>query len=287
MATCTQCSSQLAANDWFCNHCGQERPDCPECGAEMTEYKCKVCDLPRQAPCMECGLMISATKTTCPECGHDEAKNVKESSASARNKSLATVGIGVVILLVAHVIVPGPDVLGVLVGLLFAVPFLILGGVFTLLFGIGGAKTKDDDNYEEFSAADISKGVEKNKSKAWREKESREAQEAMQALGEVASSAADAYTERKQKKQKDKQLKEQQKMLEKKEREKQNIQNKAEKERKEKQKLKENPSLPSQCPRCGADWSGGLLSSPNVETYSNGRKASCTECTNTELLFRE
>ena len=196
--------------------------------------------------------------------------------------------------LVASVI-PGPGAIGGGLGFLMGSPlFMIAFGKYKKYKGL-------KEQQDEVNPIDISKGVEQNKSKEWRDMEREKKMElikagaeAAPAIGKAVSSGAQAVSSIAEKKTKDKEVK-QWKETAKEEREARqeakdiaaNAREEAQEAKQEKEEMRQSPNLPSKCPKCGTSWSGGLLGSGNVETYSNGRKASCTECRHTEILYRE
>lgn len=191
---CQRCGTSLAADDWFCSHCGKERPQCPDCGAEMDDQKCKNCGTPRQAPCGNCGLLIDATLTECPNCGYNESEEVSGTSAGRKKKALALAGAGVVAFFLVGAVVPGPDIIGTVLGAIVALPLLSWGGLIAFYYSRKESKATD------LVAASLKKGREQNKSKAWREKEKEQRKQAMEAVGNVASAAGEAassYAEKK------------------------------------------------------------------------------------------
>jgi hypothetical protein len=254
---------------------------CPDCGAEMDDEKCKNCGLARQAPCGECGLMISAAREECPHCGYNESEEVATKSQGRKKKALGLGGVGVLSFFVVGSLIPGPDIIGTAVGALVALPFVSWGGLIAFYYN------RKESNAVDRTAASLSKGREQNKTKAWREKEREQRQKALEATADVAGAVGEAASSYAEKKKKDEQVKELSSQLEKTAEYAEQKDAEARKAKQEKQELKQNPDLPSKCPRCGTSWSGGLLGSGNVERFSNGRKASCTECSHTELLFRE
>lgn len=269
---CQRCGTQVGATEWFCSFCGKERPMCPDCGAEMDEEQCKNCGTPRQAPCGNCGLMIAGTAEECPNCNHRPSDDVAEKSSGRKKKALAFGGVGILGYFIVSSIVPGPSIIGSAAGVLVAIPFISWGGMLAFYYN------RKESKAEHLTAADLSKGREQNKTKEWRDMEREQRKQMLQAGAKVAGAAGEAassYAEKKKKDQENEQLKEQLN-------ETAEYAQSVEQENKE---LKESPDLPSQCPKCGADWTGGLLSSPNVEEFDNGNKASCTECRNTEYLF--
>jgi hypothetical protein len=254
---------------------------CPDCGAEMDGEQCKNCGKPRQAPCGECGLMIPATAEVCPNCNYNESAEVSEKSAGRKKKALALGGVGVVLFFVVGSVIPGPDILGTAVGALVALPFVSWGGLIAFYYNRKETKAQD------LSAADLSKGREQNKTREWREKEREQRKEMLQAGAQVASAAGEAASSYAEKKKKDKQVEQLSDQLDETVEYAQEVEQERNQAVQEKEQMKQSPDLPSSCPRCGASWSGGLISSGNVERFSNGRKARCTECGRTELLFRE
>jgi len=225
--------------------------------------------------------MITATAMECPHCGYNESAEVAEKSMDRKKKALGLGGAGIFAFFVVGSVVPGPSIIGTLVGGLVALPLISWGVLIAFYY------QRKESNAQTRTASDLSKGREQNKTKEWREKERQERQQALEATAEIASAAGEAASSYADKKKKDKQVQELSSQLEETAEYAQQKGREAQQAKREKQKLKESPDLPSKCPRCGTSWSGGLLGSGNVERFSNGRKASCTECPNTELLFRE
>jgi hypothetical protein len=278
---CQRCGSKVTSDQWFCTYCGKERPQCPSCGAEMDEEQCKNCETPRKAPCGECGLMISASKEECPHCGYNRSEEVGQKSEGRKKKALALGGGGVVAFFVVSGMVPGPSIIGQAVGALAALPLLSWGGLTAFYYSRKETKAQD------MTAAELSKGREQNKTKEWRAKEREQRKKALEATASVAGAAGKAASSYMDKKKKDEQVDELSSQLEETAEYAQQKETEAQKAKQEKKKMKQSPDLPSKCPRCGTSWTGGIIGSGNVERFSNGRKASCTECSHTELLFRE
>jgi hypothetical protein len=269
---CQRCGTDV--EEWFCSYCGKERPMCPDCGAEMDDKQCKNCGEPRQAPCGECGLMIPATDQVCPHCEYNESSEVSEKSSGRKRKALGLNGVGIALFFIVGSMIPGPNIIGTIVGAIIALP-PVSWGLLTAFY-----YSRKETKAQSLTAADVSKGREQNKTKEWREKEREKRKQMLQAGAQVASAAGEAASSYVEDKEKDRKINK--------------LSNEKEKERKEKEQakeenkeLKKSPDLPSSCPRCGASWSGGILGGGNVERYSNGRKASCTECAHKELLFKK
>lgn len=225
--------------------------------------------------------MISATKEECPHCGYNKSNQVSEKSEGRKKKALALGGGGIVAYFVVSGIVPGPSIIGTAVGALAALPLLSWGGLTAFYY------SRKESKAEDMTAADLSKGREQNKTKEWRAKEREQRKKALEATASVAGAAGEAASSYMDKKKKDEQVEQLSSQLEETAEYAQQKETEAEKAKQEKEEMKRSPDLPSNCPRCGASWSGGLISSGNVQRFSNGRKASCTECSHTELLFRE
>lgn len=278
---CQRCGSQVAANDWFCSFCGKERPMCPDCGAEMDDEKCKNCSTPRQAPCGNCGLMIDGTIEECPNCGYNEAEEVRDKSSGRKKKALAFGGVGVVAYFVVSSVIPGPSIIGSVVGASTAFPFILWGGLTAFYYN------RKESKSEQRNAADLSKGREQNKTKEWREmeKEQRKAMlnaaaEGVSAVGEAASS----YADKKKKDQEVEQLKGQNKQLE----ESLNdtveyAQSKEQEARAANDKVEQiqnsQVDVPKKCPFCGAKWSAGWGS--GSYTKLGPETFQCTSCDHT------
>jgi len=225
--------------------------------------------------------MISAAKEECPHCGYNKAEEVSEKSEGRKKKALALGGGGIVAFFVVSGMVPGPSIIGQAVGALAALPLLSWGGLTAFYYSRKETKAQD------MTAADLSKGREQNKTKEWREKEREQRKKALEATASVAGAAGEAASSYMDKKKKDEQVEQLSSQLEETAEYAQQKETEAQKAKKEKQKMNQNPDLPSKCPRCGTSWSGGLIGSGNVERFNNGRKASCTKCSHTELLFRD
>lgn len=291
---CQRCGTQVAANEWFCSFCGKERPMCPDCGAEMDDEQCKNCATPRQAPCGDCGLMIKGTAKECPNCGYNEAENVKQKSSGRKKKALAFAGIGVVAFFVISSVVPGPSILGASFGGLAALPFISYGGMIAFYYN------RKESKSEERTAADLSKGREQNKTKEWREMEQEQRKEMLKTAAQglsAAGEAAQAYGKKKEKEQKEQKLDEridqankeltkaQQKQQEAAQ-EKQIAQQQQQEAEQRKQEIENSVAdVPKACPRCNVKWrsSGGMLSSQNFEELGPG-SFQCLECGETANL---
>jgi len=277
---CQQCGAEVAANDWFCSFCGQERPMCPDCGAEMDDEKCKNCGTPRQAPCTHCGLMIEATLSECPNCEHNEKERVKEKNASSKRKAATVAGFGGLLFIGIAAVTPGPSIIGVILGGIVSVPIIGYAGLTALVYA------NRESNADDHTVVDLSKGREQNKTKQWREMKREERMRLLESGAQAVAGVGEtyaSYAENKQYKQeRDEAVDVANQAIEAANDESQ----KRQAIEQENQELKSEPTLPDHCPRCGTDWSGGVFGSKNVERFSNGRKASCTECTKEVLLFR-
>lgn len=188
--TCERCGTDIPQSDWYCNHCGKERPRCPDCGAEMDETRCKSCGTIRQVPCKECGLMIDATAATCSNCGYNPIKEYQEKQESKMKQYLIVGGLGVVGFFVISGIIPGPAIIGTSLGVLIGGPIVVIAGA-----GALNAKRKEG-KADEKTAGNIKKGRGQNKSKAWREKEKEEREAAMEMAAkgiDAMSDAADSW----------------------------------------------------------------------------------------------
>lgn len=197
---CGRCGTQIVDNDWFCSHCGKERPRCPDCGAEMDGTSCNNCETVRQAPCDECGLLIDVTAAECQHCEYDavqeEVERLQEKKAkneSKFKKYLVGVGLGIFTFYFVNAIIPGPDIIGTALGVL-------IGGPIVSFAAIGALNSKRKQNKqhsaEDAVAANIKKGRKQNKSKAYRqkEKEQREAALNVAAKGlDAVGSAAESW----------------------------------------------------------------------------------------------
>lgn len=190
--SCERCGSDILQNDWYCNHCGKERPRCPDCGAEMDDTQCKSCGTVRQVPCSECGLMVDATASTCSDCGYDPIQEYEEKQQSAMKKYLVVGGVGVVAYFFISGIMPGPSIIGTALGALVGGPIVLIAGT-----GALNAKRKEE-KAEDKTAGNVRKGRKQNKSKAWREKEKKEREAAMEAAAkglDAVGSAADSWSD--------------------------------------------------------------------------------------------
>lgn len=125
--TCSACDVEV--QDWFCDHCGEPRNNCPDCGGKFTEGKCNSCGQPRKAPCKECGRLISVATEECPHCSHNPGSKRKTSSMTIIAIG-AVFGLGIP--LIGAYMFDG--ILGILVGGLL---FIILIPVALLMTGGG------------------------------------------------------------------------------------------------------------------------------------------------------
>lgn len=184
--TCERCGSDIPEGDWYCNHCGKECPRCPDCGAEMDDTRCKSCGTVREVPCDECGLMIDATASTCPNCGFDPIQEHQEKQQSEMKKYLLVGGIGVIGFVVISGIMPGPSIIGTALGALVGGPIVVTGGI-----GVLNSKRKQGKADEKI-AGNVRKGREQNKSEAWREKERQKKEAALDAAEKGFEKLGDA-----------------------------------------------------------------------------------------------
>lgn len=254
----------------------------------MDDQKCKNCGLARQAPCGECGLMISAATEECPNCGYNESEKVATKSQSRKKKALATGGVGIVLFFVVGSMVPGPDIIGAAAGALIASPFIVWGGM------IGIYYDRKESKSDRRTAADLSKGREQNKTKKWRDMKREERKAMLNAAAQGLStvgSAAQAYGKKKQKEQKEQQLdqriqaatqahQEAQQTTQQALQEQEQAQMKQQEAEEKKKQIEESVAdVPKGCERCGTRWrgSGGMLSSKNYEELAPGR-FQCAEC---------
>lgn len=285
---CQQCGTTVKSHEWFCSFCGKERPMCPDCGAEMDEEQCKNCDTHRKAPCGNCGLTIDASLQECPNCEYNESESVATMSADRKKKALGLGGVGGVAFLVVSSIVPGPAIIGGLLGALVSSPFVIYGGLIAFYYN------KKESNAEERTAADLSKGREQNKTKEWRDMKREERKEMLRTAAQglnAAGKAASAYEEKKRKEQKEERLDEKlqtadqmqqqaQQEIQHAQQEKQHAQQKQQQAEQKKKQIEESVAdVPKGCPRCQTKWrgSGGMLSSQNYEELAPGM-FQCMEC---------
>lgn len=268
----------MASNEWFCSFCGKERPKCPDCGAEMDDEKCKNCGKPRKAPCGNCGLTIEATVEECPHCDYNESEQVSEKSSGRKRKALGLGGLGIAAFFVVGSVVPGPAIIGTLVGGLVALPLLSWGLLVAFYYD------RKESKAENLNAADLSKGREQNKTKEWREMEQEQRKAMLNAAAEglsAAGEAAQAYGKKKEKEQKEKRLDERinqaEQELTKAQREKQEARKKQQQAEQRKKQIEESKAdVPSVCPRCNANWSKGWGSGAYKKL---GEEAwQCTEC---------
>jgi hypothetical protein len=282
---CQRCGTSLGDTEWFCSFCGKERPSCPDCGADMDEEKCKRCGTPRQAPCEECGLMTSTATSKCDECGYNKEAEVRQNAESTRNKAIAGFLGGAVL---AYILANSIPILGPLAAFFVGGPVLVGSAVY------GRKAVNKIQNADDSTAADLSKGEEKNKSKEWRNMKREERKKMLDTAAsalEAGAEVAGAYSERKKKQQKEKKLDEriQQKNEEidkvrtEREEARKNIEEakKMQEEAKEtKKKIEESvPDVPKACEMCKTKWrgSGGIMSSKNYEELAPG-KFQCQEC---------
>lgn len=288
-SNCQRCGTPVAAGDWFCQFCGKERPACPDCGAEMDDKKCKNCGLARQAPCGECGLMISAAAEECPNCSYKKSEEVAAKSQSRKKKSLATGGIGVLLFFLIGSVIPGPDIIGMAAGALVALPFIAWGGMLAFYY------TRKESEAEHHTAAELSKGREQNKTKKWRDMKREERKAMLSAAAEglnTVGKAAQAYGKKKEKEQKEEQLDERieaatqahqeaqqtkQQALQEQER----AQMKQQEAQERKKQIEESKvNVPKKCPFCGAKWSAGWTS--GSYTQLGPETFQCTNCDHTK-----
>lgn len=184
--SCERCGSGISPGDWFCNHCGKERPRCPDCGADMDQFSCRNCGTVRQAPCDDCGLLIPATASVCPNCDYDPVRETEEYYQSELKKYLLGVGLGVGAFLVIGGIVPGPAIIGDALGVL-------VGGPIVSIAGLGALRAKRKaDNADQQTPINLRKGRKQNKSRAWRQKEKEQREAALDAAAKGLDAVSDA-----------------------------------------------------------------------------------------------
>lgn len=272
---CQRCGSQVAANEWFCSFCGKERPMCPDCGAEMDDEQCKNCGIPRQAPCGNCGLMIDGTAKECPNCGYNEAEEVKEKSSGRKKKALALGGIGVVAYFVVSSVMPGPGIIGTAVGAVVAIPFLSWGGLTAFYYN------RKESKSEQRNAADLSKGREQNKTKEWREMEQEQRKAMLNAAAKGVSAAGKAASSYAEKKKKDEQVEQLSEQLDETVEYAQQQEQEAQAAKQQVQEIENSQvDVPKKCPFCGAKWSAGWGS--GSYTKLGPETFQCTSCDHTK-----
>jgi excinuclease UvrABC ATPase subunit len=226
--------------------------------------------------------MINGTAKECPNCGYNEAEEVKEKSSGRKKKALALGGVGVVAFFVLSSVIPGPSIIGSAVGALAALPFISWGGLIAFYYN------RKESKSEQRNAADLSKGREQNKTKEWREmeKEQRKAMlnaaaEGVSAVGEAASS----YAEKKKKDQEVEQLKGTVKQLDEQVDEAveyaQDKEQEAEVANQRVEQIQNSQvDVPKKCPICGAKWSAGWGS--GSYTKLGPETFQCTSCDHTK-----
>lgn len=173
MVSCSKCGRGLGPNDWFCNHCGKQRPDCPECGTDITIMQyCVSCSAAPQAPCEKCGKQIDASLRECPHCSYDSGEGYEE---AAENKSVSTwkfiVGI------VAGTIIVG-QILSSMIHPLVWIPVIFLGLLLVVVIGPLGYLLNSwagwrESQSERATAADIEAAETKHMSAEYVEEQRR------------------------------------------------------------------------------------------------------------------
>lgn len=266
--SCERCGTGLASDEWFCTYCGKERPTCPECGANMNSAGCVRCETPRMAPCSNCGLLIQTTKQSCPECGYDASKSSGSIFKSmGKVTSLIFMIGGIVAFLVLTSVIPGPAIIGQLIGGLLALPMIAMSLVGLGLFSYGKKKS------EKATAASIKNGRDKNKSKEYLEKEAERKAATADAIANMAGAAQEKIEERQKKKELDEKIEETERLQRK--AKKHQIEAQNEKERIQEQEVE----VPSVCPFCGVKWRGKMIGSNYERLRPNTFQ--CTECGHT------
>jgi DNA repair exonuclease SbcCD ATPase subunit len=219
--------------------------------------------------------MINGTAKECPNCGYNEAEEVKEKSSGRKKKALALGGVGVVAYFVVSSVIPGPSIIGSAVGALAALPFISWGGLTAFYYN------RKESKSEQRNAADLSKGREQNKTKEWREMEQEQrkamlnaAAEGVSAVGEAASSYAD-------KKKKDKQVEQLSEQLDETVEYAQQQEQEAQAAKQQVEQIEDSQvDVPKKCPFCGAKWAAGWGS--GSYTKLGPETFQCTSCDHTK-----
>lgn len=81
---CSQCSSLVGTDTWYCVECNHPREYCPDCGDQLDEKGCPHCGSQRPPVCESCHARVGKNDVICDSCGHNPGEKLRSRASKTR-----------------------------------------------------------------------------------------------------------------------------------------------------------------------------------------------------------